>query len=363
MFPVVGITGPRQSGKTSMLRSVLKDKYKYITFDDYRIKELFYDDPERFMRVNNSRVIFDEAHKIPEIFDYIKIAIDSDRNKYGKFIITGSAQFLLMGKISESLAGRIGLLTLLPFEISEMSKSATDKAIYKGSYPELVTRNYKGFDDWYSAYIETYLEKDLRSIGEVGDLRDFRRLIQLLAARTSQLLNMSELSKEIGVTVSTIKRWISILEASYIIFLLPPYYENLGKRITKSPKIYFYDTGLVSFITGIQNRKQFENGPMCGPIFENFVISEIMKKMKHSNNKANLFFYRTNHGVEIDLIVDRKLDRDLIEIKYSETFKPSMAKAIEGLMAKKNQKGYVLYNGRDINYSERILAINYKSYL
>lgn len=363
LFPVVGLSGPRQSGKSSMLKNLLGDKYKYITFDDYRMKELFLDDPEKFMRINNSKVIFDEAHKVPEIFNYIKIAVDDDRDNYGKFIVTGSAQFLLIKNISESLAGRIGLLTLLPFEFSELPKSAIEEAVYKGSYPEIMMRKFEGSEDWYSSYIETYLEKDLRSIGEVSDLRDFKRLIQLLAARTSQLLNMSELAKEIGVTVATVKRWISILETSYIVFLLPPFYENLGKRITKAPKIYFYDTGLVSFITGIKDKKQFENGPLCGPIFENYIVSEIQKKIKHQNNKHQLYFIRTNHGVEVDLIVDKKSSRDFIEIKYSETFKPSMAKVIEGLMTKKNQTGYILYNGTEIQYSENIKASNYKAYL
>ncbi|MEW6654871.1 MAG: ATP-binding protein [Bacteroidota bacterium] len=363
LFPVVGLSGPRQSGKSSMLKNLLGDKYKYITFDDYRMKELFLDDPEKFMRINNSKVIFDEAHKVPEIFNYIKIAVDDDRDNYGKFIVTGSAQFLMLKNISESLAGRIGLLTLLPFEFSEIPKYVIEDSIYKGSYPENVMRKYEGSEDWYSSYISTYLEKDIRSIGEVGALRDFNRLIQLLAARTAQLLNMSELAKEIGVTVATVKRWISILETSYIVFLLPPFYENLGKRITKAPKIYFYDTGLVSFITGIEDKKQFEGGPLCGTIFENYIVSEVQKKIKHQNDKHQLYFMRTNHGVEVDLIVDKKSSRDFIEVKYSETFKPTMARAIESMMTKKDQSGYILYNGTEIQYSENIKAMNYKAYL
>jgi hypothetical protein len=362
LFPVVGLSGPRQSGKSSLLKNNFLDSYKYITFDDYTTIELFHHDPENFIRVNQNKVIFDEVHKVPEIFNYIKIAVDNDRQNYGKFILTGSAQFILMQNISESLAGRIGLLTLLPFEFGEMPESLLNESIIKGSYPELVTRDYLGYEEWFGSYLETYLQKDLRTIGNVGDIRDFRRLIQLLAARTAQLLNISELSKEIGVAVSTIKKWISILEASYIIFLLPPYYNNLGKRVIKAPKIFFYDTGLVSFLTGIKSKEHYENGPMRGSLFENYIVSEILKREKHSDSKAELYFMRTNHGVEIDLIIDRKSFQELIEIKCTETFKPLIARGIETLMTNENQTGLVLYSGVDLEFSEKIKVVNYKNY-
>jgi len=363
VFSIVGVTGPRQSGKTSMLKEICGKEYTYKSFDDPTTVNLFYDDPERFMRVNSNRVIFDEAHKVPEIFNYIKIAVDNDRSNYGKFIITGSAQFLMMKNISESLAGRIGLLTLLPFEISEIPSHTTRDTIFKGGYPELVKRNYIDSEEWFASYVETYLQRDLRLLSNIGDVRDFNRVIRLLASRTSQILNMSDVSKELGIAVSTVKRWISILEMSYIIFLLPPYYENLGKRIIKSPKIYFYDTGLVSFLTGISNYDLFSKGPMRGSIFENFVVSEIIKKEKHSDTMAGLYYIRTNHGVEVDLVIDRKTFQQFIEIKNSETFSPQMAKSIESLMQKENQNGFVIYRGKDITYSENITAVSYEKYL
>lgn len=363
IFPIVGIIGPRQSGKSSLLKEIFGKEYSYVTFDDLTTINLFYDDPEKFMRINSNRVIFDEAHKAPEIFNYIKLAVDNDRSNYGKFIITGSAQFLLMKNISESLAGRIGLLTLLPFEVSEIQSYLTKDTTFRGGYPELVLRNYYASEEWFASYIDTYLQKDLRLLSNIGDIRDFNRMIRLLAARTAQILNLSEISKELGIAVSTVKRWISVLEISFIIFLLPPFYDNLGKRIIKSPKIYFYDTGLVSYLTGISNYELYAKGPMSGSIFENFVVSEILKKEKHSDSKAELFYLRTNHGVEVDLIIDRKITRQFIEIKNSETFRPQMAKSIEILMPAENRNGLVLYNGEDITYSERIKATSYENFL
>lgn len=360
-FPTVGLTGPRQSGKSTLLLHLLKE-YTYVTFDDFRITELFHKDPQKFMNIYHDKVIFDEVQKVPEIFNYIKIAVDNDRNARGKFILTGSSQFAFIKGISESLAGRIGLLSLLPFQFAELPTGLREESIYRGAYPELVDKKYQLFNDWFSSYLETYLNKDVASLGHVGDLRDFRRLIQLLAASTAQQLNMSRYASDLGVEVKTIKRWISILEASYIVFLLPPFYKNYGKRVVKSPKIYFYDTGLVSYLTGIDSKEHFEKGPMAGSLFENYIVAEILKKELHQKTNAELFYLRTNHGVEIDLIVDRKKSKELIEIKNSETFNPKMTEAIEQFM-EKNDKGYLLYQGKDFPYVKQIQILNYQNYL
>jgi len=360
IFAVVGVTGPRQSGKSTMLREVLSD-YQYVTFDDYRIKELFYNDREQFISIYNDKVIFDEVHHVPELFPLIKHHVDKKPEVKGRFILTGSAQFNLMKNVSESLAGRIGLLTLLPFSRYEISDYVDNSIEFKGSYPELIMRAHKQSQQWYSAYIETYLQKDIRGMGQVGDLRDFSRLLSLLAARTSQQLNMSELSKDLGVAVNTIKRWISILEATYIIFLLPPFYKNFGKRIIKAPKLYFWDTGLVSFLTGIETDKLYNNGPMAVAIFENYVIAEIFKNIKHNNIYHELFYFRTNHGEEIDLIVDKKTSKDLIEIKKSMTFKSSMVKHISKYMSD-NDSGYLLYSGEHFPYVDNIHIEYYNEY-
>ena len=360
-FPVTSITGPRQSGKSTLIQHLFQD-YHYISFDDYRMREFIDEDPIGFINTYQNRIIFDEAQKCPEIFNLIKIAVDRDRQHYGKFIVTGSSQFSLLKQISESLAGRIGLLTLLPLQFSEIPTALHQQAIYKGGYPELVLRHYTFSEQWFGSYLETYLNKDLRDIKDIGNLRDFRRLLNLLAANTTQTLNMSHFANDIGVSVPTVKSWISALEASYIIFLLPPYYKNYGKRITKNPKIYFYDTGLAAFLTAVNTEAQYRQGPLCGPLFENYVVSEILKKEKHQGSHAELYYYRTSNGVEIDLIVDRKQSRDLIEIKHSESFTSRMLTSLFSIEQAHDQC-YVLYNGEALTFSKTAQALHYSQYL
>lgn len=361
-FPAVGITGPRQSGKSTLLKHVLHNKYQYITFDRDDIRNMFYADPNSFMNNYSKHIIFDEVQKAPEIFNYLKVAIDEDRHNYGNYIITGSTQFSLVKKITESLAGRIGLLTLLPLQYKEMPIKHRKTSIYQGAYPEIVVNNYANVYDWYASYIDTYLEKDVRGVHNIGDLRDFRRFLGLLAANTSQTLNMSHYANDVGVAVSTINRWISVLEASYIIFLLPPYYKNYGKRITKSPKVYFYDTGLVSHLTGISTEELFIKGPMSGAIFENYVIAEIIKKAAHTKSPVDFYYYRTSNGEEVDLIMDRKVAKSVIEIKFNATFNPKMVRQVKALL-KKDDQGYLLYTGKKLLVSENIQALNYKDFL
>jgi predicted AAA+ superfamily ATPase len=360
-FSVVAITGPRQSGKSTLIKKILND-YSYVTFDNKTNVNLFYDDPEKFMRIHQNKVIFDEVQKAPEIFDYIKLSVDEDRETEGKYVLTGSSQWSFSKEIAESLAGRIGLLTLLPYELGEMPVTLIEQSLYCGSYPELVDKKYQLFDDWYASYIETYVEKDLRDIANVGDLRDFQKLIQLLAANTAQVLSYSNFSNNLGVDVKTVKRWVSILEASYIIFLLPPYYNNLGKRVIKSPKVYFYDIGLVAHLCGVSDQKVYERGPMYGAMFENYVIAECLKKILHRRMHSKMYFYRTSHGVEIDLIIDHRKSKEFIEIKASETFHPKMVKSIEGLM-EPGDKGYLLYRGEGVPYLEDIKVMSYEAYL
>lgn len=360
-FPIVGLTGPRQSGKSTLLQHTLPD-YHYVTFDDYRVINLFHQDPERFISLYGDHVIFDEVQKLPELFNYIKIIVDNHRRQKGKFVLTGSCQFSLIKNSSESLAGRIGLLSLYPFQCSEIPAHLHETSIFRGGYPELVERNYEFNNAWFSSYIETYIHKDIASIGHVGDMRDFRRLLQLLAASTSQQLNMTRFANELGVDVKTIKRWITLLEASYIIFLIQPFYKNYGKRLVKSPKIYFYDVGLVSFLTGIENQTLFENGPMTGAIFENYIVSEILKKERHTHQSSELFYLRTSHGVEVDLIIDRKLSKDFIEIKHSSTFTPRMTAPMSEFI-EKGDRGFLLYRGENFPYYEPIRVLNYKEYL
>lgn len=359
-FSVVGLTGPRQSGKSTLLLHCLPS-YRYINFDDYKMVNFFEEDPEKFMAIYDKYVIFDEVQKVPRLFNYIKIAVDQDRETPGKFVLTGSSQFQFTRGVSESLAGRIGLLSLLPYQMTELPAKLIQESIFKGTYPELVNKHYSLFQDWYSAYLDTYLKKDVSALAHVGDSREFRRLIQLLAANTSQILNMSTYAHDLGVDVKTIKRWISILEASYIIFLLPPYYQNFGKRVVKSPKIYFYDTGLVSYLAGIESYQQFSQGPMAGSLFENYVIADIYKKELHMKSHAELYYYRTSKGLEVDLIIDRKTRRDFIEIKLNSTLNFRWLKPIEELKTGED-RGILLYPGKSQAYTNSIHVMNYLDY-
>jgi hypothetical protein len=360
-FPVVALTGPRQSGKSTLLQQLLSD-YTYVTFDDMRQIALFEDDPERFMQTYADRIVFDEVQKVPNLFNYIKLAVDRDRGQYGKFVLTGSSQFLLMRDISESLAGRIGLLSLLPFDCAEIPADLRRQAVWRGAYPELVTRRFRGADDWYAAYMDTYISKDIRDLAQIGDLRDFRRLIQLLAAHTAQLLNLSRFASDLGVAVSTVKRWVSLLEMSYVIFLLPPYYDNFGKRIVKSPKVYFYDTGLVASLTGIRSAELYEQGPMAGSLFENFIVAAALKRDKHLNLRSEFYHYRTNHGVEIDRIIDRGTQRDFIEIKKSSTFRPRMIKVLDEFATQATDGATLIYEGEDLPTIGKVSVQNWSSY-
>ncbi len=361
-FPVVGLTGPRQSGKSTMLQKLLGGSYQYVSFDDSGTVDLFRSDPIRFMRLHGDKVIFDEVQKAPEIFSRIKLAVDADRKQYGKFVVTGSGQFRFMKNISESLAGRIGLLSLLPLQYSEIPPKLREDAMFRGGYPELVVRGYRNAEEWHSAYIDTYLTRDVRDLAAIGDLYDFRRCLQLLAGRVSAILNMSDLARDVGVTVPTIKKWISVLDASYIIFLLQPFYKNLGKRVIKSPKIYFFDTGIVSHLTGIADRMYFEKGPLYGPLFENYIVAETFKKELHLRTMRELYYYRTSHGVEVDLIIDQKDSKEWVETQTSETFRPQMIKAIQELK-RPDEVGRLVYRGKTMPFVNNIEIINFSKYL
>ena len=297
-----------------------------------------------------------------KVSNYIKIAVDRDRGSKGKFILTGSSQFSLIKNASESLAGRIGLLSLYPFQFAEISPHLQTESVFRGGYPELVDRQYEFYNEWFSSYVETYIHKDIASVGHIGDIRDFRRLLQLLAANAAQQLNMSRFANDLGVDVKTVKRWITLLEASYIIFLIPPFYQNYGKRLVKSPKIYFYDVGLVSFLTGIENQSLYENGPMAGSIFENYMVSEILKKERHTNQTSELYYLRTSNGVGVDLIIDRKNHKEFIEIKNSATFHPKMTDPMSAFLVK-GDKGYLLYKGENFPYYDPITVLNYQEFL
>lgn len=359
-FCVLGLTGPRQSGKSTLLRQVFP-QYEYLTFDDYHTRDFFENDPAAFMAQHQNQVIFDEAQKVPMLFPYIKMAVDNDRQHYGKFILTGSSQFHLMEEITESLAGRIGLLSLLPLQFSEIPTVLRAKAFLRGAYPEIILQEFQNTHDWYGAYLETYLTRDVQSLAHVGDLRDFRRCLNLLAANVGQILNMSNLAKDVGTSVTTIRRWISVLEASYILFLLPPYYQNFGKRVIKSPKVYFWDTGLAAYLLNLDPPLQPQN-PFSGHLFENYVVSEIHKQVKHSASRTELYFFRTNHGEEVDLLLSRPQGIEWIEIKQTATLRMTFLENVRKMM-RAGDHGTLLYQGKTQALGDELHAFQVRNYL
>ena len=367
-FPVTAITGPRQSGKSTLIRYHLGERYRYVTFDDPLLTDFFYSDPKGFLNQYNNHVVFDEVQKVPELFQYLKMEIDNDRQNYGKYVLTGSSQFNMIKHITESLAGRIGLLSLLPFQYSEIPEEQKEKQLVYGSYPELVTRDYFNSAEWFGSYISTYIERDVRSLFNIGNIISFRRLIQLLAARCSQELNMEQLAREIGVDAKTIHSWISVLQASYIIFLLPSYHRNLGKRIVKRSKIYFYDTGLVCYLTGTDSEEILNKGPLGGAVFENYVIAEMKKSILHYSLTDKLFYFRSNAGLEADLIIDSPRKQLLIYLEIKSTATPkfkmtdNLGKIMELETLPADKKGYLVHKGKDEGkFSESLEYINYRT--
>lgn len=332
-FPACLITGPRQAGKSTLLRNFLKS-YTYVSLDDPIIASLAKNDPNLFLSTYKAPVIIDEIQYAPELLRYLKILIDQDRHSYGQYVLTGSQVFSLMKGVSESLAGRIAIFELLPLSWEELESTIPEtkfnekllaKHIIQGFYPEFY-RN-PGLDGqlWFGSYVSTYVERDVRNIKSITDLSRFQTFISLLAARAGQLLNISEVSKECGITQPTAKSWLSILESTYLIYLLKPFHNNLTKRLVKSQKLYFVDTGLLCYLTGILNEEQFLRSPNRGHIFENMVIMEYRKQYMLKNNRAQFFFFRTSSGVEVDLVILNGSQIDAYEIKFAKTLSKNMS--------------------------------------
>ncbi len=321
--PAVLLTGARQTGKTSLLQRLFPDM-EYITFDYLRQVEAAKDSPEYFLNQFKDAVILDEIQYVPEVFRELKIVIDRDRSDYGKWIMTGSQQFSLMEKVSESLAGRIGILHLETLSAAELRNQGIENItdfLWKGGYPELWSNPSLEPPDFFESYIRTYIERDLKTIINVKNLSDFRRFFRMMATRAGQLLNYKGLASDVGVSDVTIRKWTHALEISGLIYLLPPYYANVGKRLIKSPKVYFADHGLLCYLLGVENEKDWYANPHKGSLWENFVMMELIKN--HSLVPGNdLFFYRDQNGVEIDFIVEKKGNLLLIEAKSDERIHP-----------------------------------------
>lgn len=321
-FPSVVLTGPRQTGKSTLLKHCFTS-HRYVSLDDPVTRRACREDPALFLENYPPPCIIDEVQYAPGLLPYIKIQIDEDRSRNGQYLLTGSQIFPLMKGLTESLAGRTAVLELQGFsmeEYSEHEQSVSDlfTRIFLGGYPDPLVHKVNR-DLFYSSYVQTYLERDVRHVENVHDLSLFGNLLELLAARTGALLNRSELAKELGVSQTTVRRWISLLENSRIIYLMRPYSRNISKRIVKSPKIYFFDTGLLSYLLKYPDSRTLSAGPMNGPMLENFVIAELLKKKRNKNLAVEFYFYRDSNGNEIDLVVDHGYRQEICEIKLSKT--------------------------------------------
>lgn len=305
-FPVLTITGPRQSGKTTLVRACFPE-VPYVSLEDPEQRLFAAEDPRGFLAKYRQGAIFDEAQNVPELFSYLQTVVDLQRPA-GNFVLTGSQNLTLSATVSQSLAGRTAVLELLPLSLAELRESGAspaslDEVLFTGLYPRLHTDNVSP-DDWYTSYMVTYLERDMRQLSAIQDLNSFQRFFRLCAARTGQLLNLSSLAQDCGVAHGTAQHWLSILEASYLVFRLTPHFENFGKRLIKSPKLYFYDTGLAASLIGIQSPAQMTIRPERPALFETLVVGEFLKRALNAGRRPNLHFWRDNIGTEVDLLVE-----------------------------------------------------------
>lgn len=363
-FKCVAVTGARQCGKTTLVKQTFNE-LPYVSLENMDTRQFALDDPRGFLQTYVNGAIFDEIQRTPQLFSYLQEFLDNT-NKKGRFILTGSNNFLLQQSITQSLAGRVGYLTLLPFSLKELASinalPDSDLSLMKnGFYPPIYDQQIPP-NDWCPNYIKTYIERDVRQIKNISDLIVFERFMKILAARTGQEFNASALALDTGVDVKTIQSWIGILESSYIIYLLKPHYKNFNKTIVKRPKIYFYDTALVCSLIGILNEEQLDLNPAKGAIFENMVINEFVKNCTNQGVEINLFYWRDKTGHEIDLIIDEYPELLPIEIKSGKTINTEFFKnlifwmRISGL-----SKAQLLYGGNQSQkYSSGIAVKNWR---
>jgi len=347
-FPAIVVTGPRQSGKTTLLKTLFSKTHHFVTLEDPDVRMRAREDPIRFLNQFGPPIIIDEIQYVPELLSYIKTRIDQKR-KPGQWLFTGSQNFVLTQGISQSLAGRAAVLSLLPFSFAERidrgdktkemasllkglpsvteceAKVSISDLLLRGNYPEIASKGAVDRQLWCGSYISTYLERDVRNLAQVGDLSQFERFLRLCAIRTGQILNLSELAKEIGMSVPTMKRWLSLLETGHQVYLLYPYYKNIGKRIIKSPKLYFNDTGLASYLLGLHDREALLNSPNFGNLFETMIVTDFLKRFLHFGQMPSMYYLRTRDGLEVDLVIELGQKLHLFEIKSAMTIMPKHA--------------------------------------
>lgn len=364
-FPVITVTGPRQSGKTTMLKHIFPHLH-YYSLEDLDTRSFAIEDPVRFLHLHEEGMILDEVHNYPELLSYIQGIVDEQPQK--KFVLSGSSNFALLKKISQSLAGRSGVFELMPLSIDEVKGQIeyvddADQLLYQGLYPAVCScKNIPKF--LYPSYVKTYLERDVRDLLNVKDIRLFNMFLKLCAGRIGSVFNASEIAGEIGVSSKTIQAWLSILQASYVVYLLPPYFENSRKRLTKSPKMYFCDTGLACTLLGIESAEQLAFDKMRGHLFENLIVVELLKRRLNEGKESNLYFYRDSNQNEVDILLNNGSSLDAIEVKSAMTYNPSFEKALQKVNEWVNPpvgKRIIIYAGTLEDDKGDIRLLNYRN--
>lgn len=364
-FPVITVTGPRQSGKTTMLKHIFPHLH-YYSLEDLDTRSFAMEDPVRFLHLHEEGMILDEVHNYPELLSYIQGIVDGQPQK--KFVLSGSSNYALLKKVSQSLAGRSGVFELMPLSIEEVKGQIeyvddADQLLYHGLYPAVCScKNIPKF--LYPSYVKTYLERDVRDLLNVKDIRLFNMFLKLCAGRIGSVFNASEIAGEIGVSSKTIQAWVSILQASYVVYLLPPYFENSRKRLTKSPKMYFCDTGLACTLLGIESAEQLAFDKMRGHLFENLIVVELLKRRLNEGKESNLYFYRDSNQNEVDILVNNGSSLNAIEVKSAMTYNPSFEKALQKVNEWVNPpvgKRIIIYAGTLEDDKGDIRLLNYRN--
>jgi uncharacterized protein len=349
-YPIVSITGPRQSGKTTLVK-MLRPEYKYITLENPTDRQFAKEDPKGFLETYQNGVILDEVQYVPELFSYLQVYTD-ERQRLGEYILTGSQNFLLMEKITQSLAGRVAIFNLLPFSINEIAATKYlekhwEQHIIKGFYPRKLVNDIES-SVFYENYLHTYVERDVRQVKNITDLDLFQKFIKLLAGRVGQLFNQNNLSNELGINNKTVNAWMTVLETSFIAYRLNPYFENFNKRLISMPKIYFYDIGIAAHLLGLRNVEELELHFAKGHLFENFIINEFLKQELNNNKSPNFYFWQDASKNEIDLIIQNGIKTEAIEIKSGRTIQKEYFKGLNFLKKiKPTINAHLVYGGEE----------------